>query len=572
MPDREHRHIEPVVQSVESSKTGEKIIEQKMGQGLFVDVVVIGSAAEKAGIKMGDQIVSVDGMCPASKEELSYLIQSAGEAPVQFVIARKGIEMNVEVRPVYNNELGRVQAGVVSASKERIRKTDSSKTYDCLRQEIPYVGADGKEVCVAMVDVKEGEITMHSENGTEYPARKLDAFILVNKEGKKYDVLEKFNTHHLPILVDQRVENAHYTEFFEQSEDSSEEKIGSKVLVIGDYRSPLSMAILLHELTHVDQSFQTGDARKLYDLYGSELAVDEYDKKGYAAIRDLVHRIVSVVPEAGADIDNQLKELDAIIGDEDEYGDFHNGKLNRVVGGMKEYFFTEVEKVAKMNSWQDDQWQKFLLRAEDYVNPDLVKDLDDFWPEQADIKEILKKLVDMRVIHEGQAESFLEKMIDWRHQCDVIKDRERKLVDQARILAILALPTQMLERDAERGSLQGLRKIRQESSIDLLAQVLVVPSYVQPNDPLVQEYEDKRAEVESRIMRQSVQSVYDNLAVSLPAGIGSGHIVSDARRRVRRYMRELAATPASMRRLDTDDKLGEMPQWGSVVKRLQKKD
>ncbi len=571
MPDRERRYTEPGAQSVESSKTGEKITEQKIGQGLFVEMVVIESAAEKAGIKVGDQIISVDGMCPGSREELTSLIQSAGELPVQFMIVRKGVEMKIEVRSIYNNELGRVQAGIVPALKERVRKTDSSKTYDCLRQEISYVGADGQEICAAIVDVKDDEITMRSENGTEYPMRKLDAFVLVNKEGKKYDVLEKFNTHHLPILIDQRVENAHYTEFFAQSDDSSEEKIGSKVLVIGDYRSPLDVAVLLHEFTHVDQSFQTGGARKLYDLYESESAVDEYDKKGYAAIRDLVHRILSVVPEAGTDIESKLKELDAIIGGEDQYGDFRNGKLSRIVDEMKEYFFTEVEKATKMNSWQDDQWYKFLLRAEDYINPDLIKDPDEFWPEQADIKEMLKKLTDMQVINTGQAEKFLEKVTDWRRQCDAIKDREEELVDQARILAILALPTQILERDAERGSLQGLRKIRQESGIDLLAQTLMVPSYVQSNDPLVQEYENRRAEVESRIKRQSIQSDHDNLIISWPVA-GGGHIVSDARRRVRSYMRELAATPASMRRLDVDDKLGEMPQWGSVIKRLQKKD
>ncbi|MBL9189026.1 MAG: RIP metalloprotease RseP [Opitutaceae bacterium] len=67
---------------------------------LVVDKVAANSAAEKAGLLVGDRIVSVDGRPLARREELGEHFQRKHAAPSQLSIIRDGAQTSLAIQPV----------------------------------------------------------------------------------------------------------------------------------------------------------------------------------------------------------------------------------------------------------------------------------------------------------------------------------------------------------------------------------------------------------------------------------------------------------------------------------------
>jgi len=93
------------------------------GGRVLASGLVPGGAAEAAGIKAGDTLVSIDGHILSTAEQLSQFVVAAAGKPVRLEIARPGGRLAIEVKPRWSDEAGKwmvgVQAGAVVPMETR---------------------------------------------------------------------------------------------------------------------------------------------------------------------------------------------------------------------------------------------------------------------------------------------------------------------------------------------------------------------------------------------------------------------------------------------------------------------
>ncbi len=75
--------------------------------------VIKGSPAEKAGLRPGDVIISINGVKIERWEQVVKLVGSSNGKPVTFEILRKGKRLFITVTPEMNRNLGRYTVGIV---------------------------------------------------------------------------------------------------------------------------------------------------------------------------------------------------------------------------------------------------------------------------------------------------------------------------------------------------------------------------------------------------------------------------------------------------------------------------
>lgn len=106
-----------------------------------------GSPAEKAGIRSGDRVVSVNGTpIPDALEFMDLVMRSDGK-PLTFVLNRSGEEIRTEVVPEFvmeRNQIGIVFAGDGSLVVEKVSSDSPAETDFKLRQGDRIVAMNGK--------------------------------------------------------------------------------------------------------------------------------------------------------------------------------------------------------------------------------------------------------------------------------------------------------------------------------------------------------------------------------------------------------------------------------------------
>ncbi len=85
--------------------------------------VLAGMPAEKAGIQVGDEVVSVAGVKAQDYEQVRNEILKVGEQPLDIVLKTDDVERTVNVQPTLVKELGRPGIGVALADVGIVRFT-----------------------------------------------------------------------------------------------------------------------------------------------------------------------------------------------------------------------------------------------------------------------------------------------------------------------------------------------------------------------------------------------------------------------------------------------------------------
>jgi len=87
-----------------------------------VDAVVAGGAAERAGIKAGDVVLSIDGRPIDSFSEMQRIVSTSPGQPLQVIVDRAGREMEVGVIPelkVISTPFGKQRLGMLGVQGSR---------------------------------------------------------------------------------------------------------------------------------------------------------------------------------------------------------------------------------------------------------------------------------------------------------------------------------------------------------------------------------------------------------------------------------------------------------------------
>lgn len=83
-----------------ASIPGEKDIEAKHIYIATVKYIKYGSEADKAGLKIGDQIITLNGKPPSIWNPIIGAFMSEDESPVIMTILRNGNEYNIKMDPL----------------------------------------------------------------------------------------------------------------------------------------------------------------------------------------------------------------------------------------------------------------------------------------------------------------------------------------------------------------------------------------------------------------------------------------------------------------------------------------
>lgn len=91
--------------------------------GLLENVPKVGAiepAAQASGLRVGDEIVAVDGESVASANDVAARIAQSDGGPIAMRIRRDGEEIDLRFTPFYDEEVGRYRVGL-SFAQERVR-------------------------------------------------------------------------------------------------------------------------------------------------------------------------------------------------------------------------------------------------------------------------------------------------------------------------------------------------------------------------------------------------------------------------------------------------------------------
>jgi serine protease Do len=123
----------------------------KQGKGILVREVVVGSAADKAGLKAGDVIVAVDGKAVATVSELRRALDVGPEKErkVTLGIVRDRHEQNltVELEPMRQfgpERVTEIQLGMDPAEMKRWAEEFKSQAKELAEQAREWQGQEGK--------------------------------------------------------------------------------------------------------------------------------------------------------------------------------------------------------------------------------------------------------------------------------------------------------------------------------------------------------------------------------------------------------------------------------------------
>jgi regulator of sigma E protease len=102
-----NRNGEP--RTIEVSATSKQMLEGAEGllgypkEPVLIERITPGMPAEKAGLRSGDEIVSVNGVALTSPAQLANMIKSSGGKPLVFAVRHAGKDLTIAVQPIFGD-------------------------------------------------------------------------------------------------------------------------------------------------------------------------------------------------------------------------------------------------------------------------------------------------------------------------------------------------------------------------------------------------------------------------------------------------------------------------------------
>jgi hypothetical protein len=476
--------------------------------GMVVKTVVADSASEEAGLQIDDIVVSVDDS-PVQNEagHLTKSIGGKGE-PRKLSVVRGERTIEFTLTPRLNEETGRYMIGVEYVPGVFARKLDArGNEHTVERLKGSYYDAKGDPICEYAIDT-DFEASLVSTGKGEFPAREVQS-IELRAHGKSIDLMERFNHTNTHVFLSPEFGGGgEHSGFLQQ-------------IILNNIEQPGYVSALIHELVHADQD-RDPDWRpylSLYDLSAftldPEKVLEEDLSRGLKSIGKKIPELVD-----SKDIEPALRALDPIL---------EKGRdLQTKMRGLKERAHQELQKVhaeqiKKLRAVLDDLFNKHHFSWADPLSQKMrdtfgreykrlgldtnfsrLQTSEDFHlflgsdragiPADLEIRgseyDAEKGLrnssfqtrgydgIEFRLsIPQSVDESdLLEKRIaGWNDENAKVAAELKEVLMEAKAVELrpgltvfdaLAYPRWLVERDAERGSLIGLRTIREETGID----------------------------------------------------------------------------------------------------------
>lgn len=490
-------------------------LKEREFQGYMVADVSDGSPAEIGGLRPNDIIERINGKSVEGDAKGLTMAVSAGKEML-LTVKRGGRRLDLSLRPRIDEETGTYRCGVFYETKTFVETRDAKGRERLLeRRRGEYHDAQGRPVCEYAIDMEREEVNYRNDREM-HVGHPLVAIRLLSATGS-IDLLKRFNTRNVPVLLSER------GNVLGGIHDPLTDTI-----VINSIEVPSYAGLLLHELTHADQHM---DKRwnPYLETYGlSHFTLDKEDlyhpdilgRLFY--LKEKVPRILEgvgtdAIAAAAAEVERQLEPapFERFKALKEELEGEIMWPFMKSAAELEAYLDSLVaERAERLAVNEDfaysptlppDERAAFLRKAVELglqFDPDLYRTIDDFKAILALVRYPRRaEKLDARVNSKTGERTFIAKAegggtIRWsvslskveeagltermesleREVRQVLKSIEHAFCEAEKVelrpglgvLDALSYPRWVVERDAERGSLTALRKVREETGIDLL--------------------------------------------------------------------------------------------------------
>ncbi|HTZ98957.1 MAG TPA: RIP metalloprotease RseP [Candidatus Aquilonibacter sp.] len=130
-----------------------------------IDQVQAGSAAEKAGLKSGDVIVSIDGKPMASSAESVNAIRNSDGSPIQLIIQRDGHGMPLAISPLHQKAPDGTMTWMIGASIESQEGREREGIIGGAQHAVRETIYDARQIGQVLVGLFDGKVSVHDLAG-----------------------------------------------------------------------------------------------------------------------------------------------------------------------------------------------------------------------------------------------------------------------------------------------------------------------------------------------------------------------------------------------------------------------
>lgn len=475
-PERHH-------EETESSKP----LEAAYLRAMFITDVVKASAAEKAGLQRGDEVIEVDGEPVRSMESYYAYAAEKKDQPMLMTVLRGGERQEVTIAQAYDEATERYRMGIgfvpAQLPNEKI-EVEELEGRIVEQRSGRMLKKDGSELCSYRygLDADSKKCATSTKRADRFDAskdervRRMRSFVIRHPEtGVEMDLFAAFNAEDVPVYM----KNGNLPDAAGFHDPSSGEVVLGRVT-----GNALYVHVLLHELRHARQEKdqRLSSIRQLYGIDGRYTEDSYWSPPAGSSAAEALQR-------EGEDFLLMLRSLCKDIG---AFG------LEFSVDDLEPKIEALIERLHEIHSINVDDG-----------HPEVVTGYKKRKAEKSEIKRAILNT---------------------------------PMAPDVTVHDLLMLPRRVIERDAEFGALSGERRIRKETGISFFGEIY--DTYKEDMREVMRGQGQKTLEAQRALLTPEEQERFDvNMRYIEKEEAASPRII-DA---VRGYMTSIGATPKAIR-------------------------